>query len=152
MVISKFNGDFDFLSNFFSSPIRYEGMVYPTVEHAFQAAKTMDMAKRREIAGLPTPGAAKRAGRQVTLRPDWEEVKVDIMETLLREKFSNPHLNFCLRITDGHFLEEGNNWHDNFWGVCHCERCGGNGRNQLGKLLMKIRAEAIEEKRKENEN
>lgn len=152
MVINKFNGDFDFLSNFFASPIRYEGMVYPTVEHAFQAAKTMDMAKRREIAGLPTPGAAKRAGRQVTLRPDWEEVKVDVMETLLREKFSNPHLNFCLRITDGHFLEEGNNWCDNFWGVCRCPRCNGNGRNQLGKLLMKIRAEAIEAKRAENEN
>lgn len=150
MVINRFDGDFEFLSNFFPSPIRFEGMVYPTVEHAFQAAKTMDMAKRRMIAGLPTPGQAKREGRKVTLRPDWEEVKVDIMETLLRAKFSNQHLNFCLRITDGHFLEEGNTWHDNFWGVCHCERCGGNGRNQLGKLLMKIRAEAIEEKRAEN--
>ena len=73
-VIDSFEGEFEFLSNFFPSPIRFEGMVYPTVEHAFQAAKTMDMAKRKMIAGLPSPGQAKREGRKVTLRPDWEEV------------------------------------------------------------------------------
>mgnify|MGYP003560200375 CR=1 FL=1 len=74
-MINKFDGPYAFLSNFYHSPIIYEGLEYPTVEHAFQAAKTLKMSERESIAALPTPGAAKRAGRQVSLRKDWEEVK-----------------------------------------------------------------------------
>ena len=77
-MIDKFDGKYAFLSNYHPCAVFYEGIAYPSVEHAFQAAKTMDMAKRREIAGLPTPGQAKREGRKVTLRPDWEEVKEQV--------------------------------------------------------------------------
>ena len=75
-MINRFDGPYAFLSNFFFSPIEYEGITYPTVEHAFQAAKTLNPIERQAIADLPTPGAAKRAGRQVTLRKDWEDVKI----------------------------------------------------------------------------
>ena len=140
-MINKFDGPYAFLSNFYYSPISYEGVEYPTVEHAFQAAKVLDMTKRFEIANLPTPGAAKRVGRQVDLRKDWEEVKIDVMRECLKEKFKNPELFAALVATGDEELVEGNYWHDNFWGVCSCERSNGQGQNHLGKLLMELRTE-----------
>ena len=89
-VISEFSGKYDFLSNFSKSKIKYEGVTYPTVEHAFQAAKSLNNLKRLEIDSAPTPGQAKRIGRRVNLRPDWEEVKIDIMRDCLRLKFEIP--------------------------------------------------------------
>lgn len=68
--IDSFSGEYDFLSNFYSQEITYDGIKYPTNEHAFQAAKTLDLAKRQAIAKLATPGQAKRAGRKVLLRSD----------------------------------------------------------------------------------
>jgi ribA/ribD-fused uncharacterized protein len=140
-MINKFDGPYAFLSNFYHSPIVYEGLEYPTVEHAFQAAKTLKVSERESIAALPTPGAAKRAGRQVALRKDWEEVKIDVMRECLKEKFKDPVLFASLVATGDEELIEGNYWHDNFWGVCSCERSNGQGLNQLGKLLMELRAE-----------
>ena len=90
------------------------------------------------------PGAAKRAGRSLTLRKDWEEVKFKVMEECLREKFRDTELLLKLLATDGHFLVEGTTWHDQCWGICTCEKCGGNGANNLGKLLMKIRDEYLQ--------
>ena len=144
-MIKKFDGEYAFLSNFALSPIVYEGIVYPTVEHAFQAAKTLDMTQRFEIANLETPGAAKRAGRQVKLREDWEEVKEQVMEDCLRAKFQDPGLREQILLTGDEFLIEGTTWHDQYWGICTCDKCGGNGRNRLGYLLMKIREEIRDE-------
>ena len=143
-MINKFEGQYEFLSNFFPSVIEYEGFEYPTVEHAFQAAKTLNLDKRLRIAELPTPGEAKRAGRALELRSDWDNVKLQVMEDCLREKFKHTELLLKLIGTGDEFLMEGNYWHDNFWGSCSCEKCGGNGQNQLGKLLMKIRDEYME--------
>ncbi len=140
-MINKFDGPFAFLSNFYHSPIIYEGLEYPTVEHAFQAAKTLDIDERRYIAVLPTPGAAKRAGRNVHLRKDWEDIKIDVMRECLKEKFKDPELFASLLATGDRELIEGNCWHDNFWGVCSCERSQGQGQNHLGKLLMELRTE-----------
>ena len=87
-MISSFSGKYRFLSNFFPSLVRYEGMTYPTVEHAFQAAKTRDRHDRIPIQKTESPGKAKRMGRRVKLRYDWEEIKLsEIMEFLLRSKF-----------------------------------------------------------------
>ena len=77
--IDSFNGEYYFLSNYYHSPIVFEGIHYPTVEHAFQAAKTLNNNKRLEIARMRTPGEAKKAGRTVSLRPDWEKIKFDLM-------------------------------------------------------------------------
>lgn len=134
--INSFSGAYAFLSNFEPSPIYYDGFSYPTVEHAFQAAKTLDMTERKtNFTEKQTPGQAKRNGRKVNLRPDWEDVKVPIMYELLLLKFTtHPELASKLLSTYPAILIEGNYWHDTFWGICD-----GVGLNMLGKLLMKVR-------------
>ncbi len=135
--ITSFSGDCAFLSNFYLAPTPYEGIVYPTSEHAFQAAKTLDVAERRRLADLSTPAQAKRAGRRVVLRADWEKVKIAIMTTIVRAKFQhNPELAQKLLATVNAELIEGNRHRDRFWGVC-----GGKGQNWLGRILMEVRAE-----------
>ena len=135
--ITSFSGDYAFLSNFYPAPTPYEGIVYPTSEHAFQAAKTLDMAERRRLAGLSTPAQVKHAGRRVVLRSDWEQVKIAIMTAIVRAKFQhNTELAKKLSATGNAELVEGNRHRDRFWGVC-----GGKGQNWLGRILMEARAE-----------
>jgi ribA/ribD-fused uncharacterized protein len=130
------------LSNFFSSPITYEGITYPTNEHFFQAMKTLDIEERKKIAAAETPGKAKRMGRTIKLRPDWEKIKIDVMQEGLRLKFSHPDLAQKLIETGDEELIEGNWWHDNTWGSCYCAECIRKpGRNLLGMLLMELRKE-----------
>ena len=141
-MISVFDGQYMFLSNFYNASCTFEGKIYPTVEHAFQAAKTLIPEEREEIRKAETPGKAKRMGRAVTLRPDWEEVKTDVMRECLRSKFRFAPLAIDLINTGDEELVEGNTWHDNCWGNCTCEQCANKpGENRLGKLLMEIREE-----------
>lgn len=144
--IYKFNFKYRFLSNFHPSQIRYEGALYFSVEHAYQAAKTLDLDKRKALQvshGTElswNPGKARAWGRRVELRPDWEDVKLDIMEKLLRRKFADPDLRRQLLATGDRELIEGNTWGDRFWGQCEAEGIL-SGDNNLGKLLMKIRSD-----------
>ena len=132
--INKFRDDYYFLSNFYECNITYNGVTYRNNEAAFQAQK--DIKRSEEFANL-SPASAKRLGRKVTLRRDWEEVKLDIMYELLKCKFDqNPSLKEKLINTGDRLLVEGNDWHDTYWGVCN-----GKGSNHLGKLLMKLREE-----------
>lgn len=160
-LIDKFDGQYAFLSNFHPSQVKLYGIDYPTVEHAFQAAKTMDLAERDAIRLAYTPGIAKRLGRRVHLREDWEQRKIGFMETLLRRKFDlGSKLWLQLRETIPAELVEGNHWNDRFWGATWtliaadsertieetwAEEEGRflTGRNQLGILLMKIRDEEV---------
>ena len=139
--IASFSGDYRFLSNFAPIPggLEYEGLRFPTLEHAFAAAKSLDPAVRQAIAALPTPGQAKRAGRAVVLRADWEARKLTIMSELLTQKFSREPFASALRATGEAELVEGNNWGDRFWGVCD-----GEGQNHLGRLLMDLRARLVD--------
>ena len=138
-TIDRFNGEHAFLSNFYPSPVRLSGEHYPTVEHAFQAAKLHDRKLRKQIRFASTPGKAKRLGRQVPLRYGWEGMKLSVMEELLRQKFApSSDLWRKLQATSPSKLIEGNTWGDQFWGVCQSQ-----GQNQLGRLLMKIRDEEI---------
>ena len=139
--ISEFKDRYEFLSNFSESVICHEYVFYPTVEHFFQAMKTTDLKQRRWIANASTPGEAKRRGRSIELRPDWEDIKEDVMLEGLRLKFKIPALREALLNTQSAELIEGNTWHDCEWGICSCSRCGGIGNNKLGKLLMKVRSE-----------
>ena len=134
--ILEFEGGFRFLSNFYPVSIMLEGNVYLSAEHAFQAAKTADPLEQQKIREMLTPGKAKRAGRQVTLRPNWEQNKLRVMEALVRQKFNHPDLRDKLLATGNKILVEGNTWGDTFWGVCR-----GKGENHLGKILMKVRSE-----------
>lgn len=134
MAIDSFNGDYRFLSNFAASKVKLDGIEHKSVEHAYQAAKTTNPEGRRRIREAPTPGAAKKLGRSVYLRPDWEEIKFDVMENLLRQKFNQPDFKCALLNTGNVELIEVNTWGDKIWGVYR-----GKGENHLGKLLMKIR-------------
>ena len=136
--IGPFTGEFRFLSNFFPIAVEYEAILYPTAEHAFQAAKTLDPHARARIRTLPTASAAKRSGRSLVLRADWEQVKVTVMRDILRAKFQQPVLRAYLLRTHPRPLVEVNTWGDRFWGVCH-----GSGENHLGRLLMVLRYEFL---------
>jgi ribA/ribD-fused uncharacterized protein len=136
-TISEFQGPYRFLSNFYPSTIEFEGIVYPSVEHAYQSAKTVNMNERQRIADLPTPADAKREGRKLPLRPNWDTLKFEVMEQCVRYKFTHhPDLKQKLLDTANATLEEGNTWNDQIWGIYQ-----GQGENRLGKILMKIRAE-----------
>ncbi len=121
-MIDSFKGRTAFLSNFHASPVEFEGATYPTVEHAFQAAKTLDLRERETIRVAKTPKDAKRLGRSARLRADWEDAKFDIMRALLRRKFAEPNLRQLLLETGRAELVEGNTWHDKTWGRCFCPR------------------------------
>jgi len=138
--VVEFQDEYRFLSNFWPAEVVFEGLTYPTVEHAYQAAKTMDPAERRRIAALATPSEAKRAGRALAVRGDWETAKFAVMETCVRYKFAHHEgLRRKLLATGEAELEEGNTWGDRVWGVYQ-----GAGENRLGKILMKVRGELRE--------
>jgi N-glycosidase YbiA len=134
-MIDRFSGQYRFLSNFEPCVVHYDDLAYPSVEHAYQASKTTNHGERLNIWRCFRAGEAKKLGKQVTLRPGFDDMKVNIMRELLREKFSNPDLKKLLKDTGSEELVEGNDWGDVFWGVCD-----GRGQNWLGKLLMEIRA------------
>ncbi len=138
--IEDFRGEYRWLSNFEYCPIRYEGIDYPTTEHAYQASKTLDVNERIKISLAETPGKSKRMGYKLKLREDWENIKLSVMKDILRIKFSQPEYKEKLLSTGNVRLIEGNSWQDVFWGVCN-----GVGENHLGKILMQIRAELRQE-------
>ena len=154
MTISSFEGDHRFLSNFWYVSIIYDGAVYASVEHAFQAAKSSELADREAIRRIKKPGDAKRYGQTIQLGSNWESLKRGIMLDLLRQKFGinlsqHRYLRSGLLATGNEKLIEGNTWHDNYWGVCYCYACNRErnretpdlGKNWLGKLLMHVRQE-----------
>lgn len=137
-IIKEFKGEFRFLSNFYPTHVIYDGRSYLSVEHAYQAAKCHDVLMRKQfrVPGL-TAGEAKKLGRTVTIRPDWENVKWYIMQSLVLDKFyRHSELREKLLATQFSKLEEGNTWGDTYWGV---DLATGKGDNHLGYILMDIR-------------
>lgn len=130
-VIDKFDGEYDFLSNFYDIPIIYRHTFFESSESAFQAQKCPE--KADEFTSL-SPGAAKRLGRKVQICPQWDEIKDAVMFRIVYTKFQNEYLKNRLLDTGIATLIEGNTWHDTYWGVCE-----GKGQNRLGYILMKVR-------------
>ncbi|MFH1526376.1 MAG: NADAR family protein [Bacteroidota bacterium] len=138
--INGFQGEFDFLSNFYPCLIKFEGDTYPGAEHAFQAAKTLNSIERKAICNAGSAGKAKRLGRLVKLRKNWETVKDSIMLNVLRLKFKlGSPLARQLLDTGNRKLIEKNTWGDTYWGVYN-----DNGKNKLGQLLMQVRQELLD--------
>lgn len=136
--ITRFKDEYHFLSNFYLCWIEFDGAWYPSVEHAYVASKTLDHEIRKQVLSK-TPGQAKRFGRTIALRSDWETVKLNVMEQLVRFKFTyHEDLKQKLIDTQGRLLEEGNFHKDQFWGTYY-----GKGHNHLGKILMTIRDELL---------
>jgi ribA/ribD-fused uncharacterized protein len=152
-MIDLFVEENRFLSNFFPAQTTFDGMIFPSSEHAFQAVKSVDRITRIRFQDPKMPAiAAKRQGKLLAIRSDWEEIKETVMLTVVRSKFSRPELGNLLLATGDQALVEGNRWHDNVWGDCNCleaedskfgkkESCREPGKNLLGKILMQVRTE-----------
>lgn len=141
-MIKEFKGKYFFLSNFYIHPIEYQELTFQSSEAAFQAQKSMDEKVVESFCNL-FPGQAKYKGRQIELRPDWEEIKDWIMKDILYCKFTQDEgLKKMLLNTGEEVLVEGNYWHDNYYGDCLCAKCKSIvGKNILGILLMEVRKE-----------
>ena len=137
-MIKEFRGPYRFLSNFILCDIWLDSIKYPSVEHAYQAAKTLNKTQRHFIRTANSAGEAKRRGQKATLRIDWEDIKISVMEDLVKQKFTHPELKKQLLATGDKFLQEGNNWHDTFWGI---DLKRNTGFNHLGRILMKVRGQ-----------
>lgn len=144
--INRFRGGYEFLRNPFPCDVILEDdmRIYPTVEHAYQASKTLDLDYRILIRKAQNLSLIKSLGKKAPLRLDWnDEFKLRIMEDLLRQKWRKTIFKRKLLSTWPHLIVEGNNRHDVFWGECDgtCSRGPHEpfGDNNLGKLHMKIR-------------
>lgn len=135
-AIRGFKNEYRWLSNFYPVRIEFGGIKYPSVEHAYVAAKIEDKKKRPLIAMAASAAEAKRLGKVMKSRDDWEEVKDEIMFEFLTQKFTTPKLMKLLLETGNSYLEETNWWNDTYWGVCNSI-----GQNRLGKMIMTIRGD-----------
>lgn len=144
-IIDNFKDpQYSFLSNFYPSKFYYQGYTWDTVEHAFQAEKTILRKESDKIRLAPTPAAARKLGKAINLRCGWNDLKITIMRDLVYQKFSqNPIIAQQLLDTGDTFLVEKNNWGDRFWG-----QTNGVGKNWLGRILMETR----DHLRKENQS
>lgn len=135
--ISGFTGEYRWLSNFWKASVEYEGMVFPTVENAYQAAKVLDREQRHVFKNVK-PAEAKRLGSKVMDRgDDWKDVNLGIMRHLVRQKFfRHNNLRRLLLGTGDSYIVEENNWGDKFWGAVN-----GDGENNLGQIIMGVREE-----------
>ena len=140
-MIERFKDEYRWLSNFAPACVQFEEFDYRSVEHAYVASKTLLVGIRLEVRSLETAGQAKQFGKSIPLRSDWEKVRLGIMLDLLRQKFNIPEYRDLLLATGTQDIIEGNVWHDNWWGSCICNSCGNKGKNNLGKLILKIREE-----------
>lgn len=132
MVIDSFRGDYSYLSNFWDCTLKFKGVLYNNAESAFQSQKCPS--RYKDFIGL-SGAKAKKLGKEVELRADWEQVKIKLMTEIVLEKFlQNYELAVKLLATEDAILVEGNTWGDRYWGVC----CG-IGKNNLGIILMSVR-------------
>lgn len=145
-VICRFREEYKAFSNMYDLDKNLEGFCvtldgecYPSTEHAFMAAKTLDPNLRLRIKGFIDPRKAKAFARKMPLRDDWELVKVGIMNELVHQKFSHPVLKQLLVETGDRHILEGNTWDDVFWGMALRE-AKLVGENHLGRILMDIRS------------
>lgn len=140
-VIDSFtiSAGYFWLSNFFETPVNG----YGSTEAYYLAVKTIDKADRERFKTMD-PKTSKKEGRKLTLREDWDVIKDAVMFDAIVYKFDeNEFLQEKLIATYPALLVEGNTWHDNYWGDCHCgvrPECETPGKNMLGHMLMTARA------------
>lgn len=145
-MITSFEGKYSFLSNFYACQTEYHNVKYPTSEHAYQAAKTANPVQKEAIRKADTPDDAKRLGRRIEIKSNWDEIKDEVMYEIVLNKFKNKRMQAKLLATENEILVEGNYWHDNYWGSCTCPKCLQKPKgNVLGKILMRVRKELKEE-------
>ena len=132
--IKGFFDNYRFLSNFEPCDVLFDGIIYPSSENAYQAAKSLDTEVRKKFVDISST-ESKKLGKIVEIRTDWNNIKLDIMFSIVFDKFTrNSKLGDQLIETGDKYLEETNSWKDTFWGVCN-----GVGKNWLGRILMDVR-------------
>jgi len=134
-MITEFQGEHRWLSNFSDCEVLLDGVTYPSVENAYQASKSLVASERIKFESVKA-GKAKRLGKKITIRSEWDSVKLGIMEELTRQKFSKEPFKSKLIDTGNLEIQEGNSWGDIYWGICD-----GKGENNLGKIIMKVRSD-----------
>jgi len=136
--ITSFRGEHYFLSNMYPCGIKVNSLRFKSSESVFQSFKLLDLEQRKMFQHLDGYKAKKYFSHNKNLiRPDWNQVKLDIMKLVVYYKFKqNPYLASLLVETGDAELIEGNHWGDTFWGVCN-----NRGENHLGKILMDCRSE-----------
>lgn len=132
--IRGFFDNYRFLSNFHVSPCYYNGNCYMSTEHAFMAQKATNKEDHVYVASATTPQEARKRGKTILLRPDWDDIRIEVMYQVNLSKYQDPLMRRRLQMTGNRYLEETNWWNDKFWGVCN-----GVGENNLGKVLMRVR-------------
>lgn len=127
--------DYGWLSNFYRSPVEIDGIIYPTIEHYFQSMKMVHASDRELVRTSSTPSLAAKEGRSRPMRPDWDQIKIQVMERALMAKFTqHPRLKDLLLATGDAILIEHTD-KDRFW----ADGGDGRGQNQLGLALMRVR-------------
>ena len=135
-MITEFQEQNRFLSNFYLVDIKWQGKIWPSTEHIYQAMKTKSSERQEKIRLAVSPYKAKKMGQETELRPLWDELKFAFMYIIVNEKFRQcADLRQLLLDTGDEELQEGNTWGDVYWGVCE-----GVGINCLGRILMEIRS------------
>jgi ribA/ribD-fused uncharacterized protein len=133
--IKGFFGDYYFLSNFYKCTVKYDGLIYPSSENVYQAAKCINLDDKLLISKVD-PASSKKIGQKVKLIDNWHTLKFGIMKNIVTAKFiQNSQLKIKFMETGDKYLEETNSWKDKTWGVCN-----GVGENHLGKILMEVRS------------
>lgn len=141
-MVVMFRKEYAFLSNFYEHPFMMEGYEFQTAEHAYQAAKTLNVEEAIDIRDASNPKAAKYLGARCTLRPNWNNMRIPVMQYVIDCKFADPELATMLLNTGDKILQEGNTWNDRFWGT---DLVSGVGDNWLGKILM-LKRQTLKEK------
>jgi len=137
-MIKEFQGEYRWLSNFWPVTIFFKERRFSSVEHAYMSEKNDAEVWKDFCTNEKDHKIVKKMSDIISLRPNWEEVKIGIMKELVRLKFQNPELRKKLLATGDTYLQEGNDWGDTFWGV---DLETGKGENMLGKIIMDVRDE-----------
>ena len=136
-MISEFQNEYRWLSNFAPVIVVHDEVEYPSVEHAYMSAKSDETVWKEFCAAADiNPKWVKKLSTLIVVKSDWEVMKLDIMKSCLVQKYHTEPYRTKLLKTGDQCIQEGNNWGDKFWGVCLETNTG---ENNLGKLIMEIR-------------
>ena len=136
-MVESFRGEYRYLSNFQAVKIIFEGIEYPSIEHAYMSAKSDSMEWKSKCADKNiTAGKIKRLSHTISLKADWDDIKLDVMTEVIDQKFNQEPFNTLLLDTGDKYIQEGNRHNDTFWGFCLETN---KGENNLGKLIMEKR-------------
>ena len=137
-MITEFQNEYRWLSNFAPVKIKLYGLEFPSVEHAYMSAKSDDVEWKKFCSNQNNKaGDVKRQSRNITLKKDWNEIKLEVMANCIKQKFNTEPYRTKLLETGTQHIQEGNRWNDKFWGVCLKTN---KGENHLGRLIMDVRS------------